>query len=67
MCAWCALTVKAEVLGEGLSHEQLEALGDEVADRPGVFIQRAGRKALIGRVEEHEQIPPLESEKKMHE
>lgn len=65
VCA-CELTVEAEVLGEGLSHEELEALGDEVADGPGVFVQAAGGEALVGRVEEDEQVPPLGDTAKSH-
>lgn len=53
------LTVEPKVLGEGLSHKELEALRDEVADGPGVLVQAAGGKALVGRVEEDEQLPPL--------
>lgn len=61
--ASCLLTVEAKVFGEGLSHEQLKALGDKVADGPGVFIQTAGGETLIGRVKEHEQVPPLETQR----
>ena len=61
--ASCLLTVEAKVFGEGLSHEQLKALGDKVADGPGVFIQTARREPLIGRVKEHEQVPPLETQR----
>lgn len=50
----CALTVQTEVLGEGLRDAQLEALLDEVADRPGVADQVARGEALVGGVEEGE-------------
>lgn len=63
MSASCLLTVEAKVFGEGLSHEQLKALGDKVADGPGIFIQTAGGETLIGRVKEHEQVPPLETQR----
>jgi len=49
-----ALTVQAEVLGEGLGDAQLEALFNEVADRPGVAGQIARREALVGGVEKGE-------------
>ena len=48
------LTVETEVLGEGLGDAQLEALLDEVADRPCVAGQVAGREALVCGVEEGE-------------
>lgn len=48
------LAVETKVLGKGLRHAELEALRDEVADRPGVVLKIAGRKALIGAVEEGE-------------
>lgn len=54
-----SLTVKAEVLGEWLSDEELEALGDEEADGPGVLVQVSRSKTLISRVEESKQLPPL--------
>lgn len=50
----CALAVETEVLGEGLRNAQLEALLDEVADRPGVADEIAGCEALVGGVEEGE-------------
>lgn len=45
------LAVESEVLGKGLRHTELEALRDEVADRPGVVFKIARCKALIGAVE----------------
>ena len=59
----CVLTVEAEVLGEGLGAEQLKALRHKVADGPGILVQAARRKALIGRVKEHKQTPPLRGER----
>lgn len=59
-----SLTVKAKVLGKGLSDEELEALGDEEADGPGVFIQVSRSETLISRVEESKQLPPLERKRR---
>lgn len=67
VCASRVLTVKAKVLGEGLSYEQLKALGDEEANGPGVFLQTARGKALIGRVKERKQLPPLEKRQEQRE
>lgn len=61
VCLPDVLTVKPKVLGEGLSHKQLKALRDKVTDGPGIFIQVAGGKALVSRVEEHKKFPPLKS------
>lgn len=58
------LTVKPKVLGEGLSHKQFKALRDKVTEGPGIFIQAAGGKALVSRVEEHKEFPPLKSGKR---
>lgn len=49
-----ALTVQTKVLRKRLRNAQLKALLDEVADRPGVADQIAGREALVGSVEEGE-------------
>lgn len=54
-----SLTVKAKVFGKGLRAEHLEAHGDKVAHGPGVLLQAARGEALIGRVEEDKQLPPL--------
>lgn len=62
-CALCVLTVQAKVFGEGLSYEELKSLRDKEADGPGVFIQTARGEALIGRVKEHKQLPPLETQR----
>lgn len=51
-----ALAVETEVLGERLRDAQLEALVDEVAHGPGVAGEVAGRKTLVGAVEEGEQL-----------
>lgn len=55
-----SLTVQAKVFGKGLGTEHLEAHGDKVAHGPGVILQSARSEALISRVEEHKQLPPLE-------
>lgn len=47
-----ALTVQTKVLGEGLGDAELEALIDEVADRPRVAGEIARREALVCCVEE---------------
>ena len=52
-----AFAVETEVLGEGLRDAQLEALLDEVADRPGVAREVAGCEALVRAVEEGEEFP----------
>lgn len=57
-----SLTVKTKVFGKGLSAEHLEAHGDKVAHGPGVLLQVPRGEALISRVEEHKQLPPLEKE-----
>lgn len=49
-----ALAVETKVLGKGLGHAKLEALRDEVADRPGVVLKISGRKTLIGAVKKGE-------------
>lgn len=49
-----ALTVQTKVLSEGLGDAELEALIDEVADRPRVTGEIAGREALVRCVEEGE-------------
>ena len=54
--AFATLTVKSEVLGEGLRGEQLELFGNEIAQALCVRIQVAGREALIRAVEEREQV-----------
>lgn len=59
----CLLTVEAKVFREGLGNEELKALGHKVANGPGVFVQTAGGEALIGRVEEDEQVPPLKNQR----
>lgn len=50
------LAIEAKVLGEGLRHKhvQIRVLFEEVADGPGIFCDAAGRKALVGHVEERE-------------
>lgn len=57
------LTIKAHVLGEGLGQHDIVALFNEVAHRPGITINISTSEALIGHVEEHEQIPLLWGEK----
>lgn len=54
----CALAVQAEVLCEGLRDAQLEALRDEVADRPGIAGEVTGGEALVRAVEKGE-VPCL--------
>ena len=49
-----ALTVETEVFGKGLRDAHFEALGDEVADGPGVVFEVAGCEALVRAVEERE-------------
>lgn len=46
------LAVEAKVLGKRLADKKLEALGNEVADGPGVVLEVAGGKALVGAVKE---------------
>ena len=53
------LTVETHVLGEGLGQNDVVSLLDEVAHCPGVFVDVAAGKALIGHVEEHQQVPFL--------
>lgn len=44
------LAVKAEVLGETLSntHFHIGLVVEEIANRPGVFLDRTGGEALVG-------------------
>ena len=51
-----AFAIEAEVLGEGLGDAHFEALGDEVADGPGVVFEVARSEALVGAVEEGEVV-----------
>lgn len=51
-----ALAVEPKVLGEGLRDAEFESLRDEVADGPGVAGQVAGCEALVGAVEEGEEV-----------
>lgn len=51
-----SFAVKSHVFGKGLRDEHLEAKGDEVSDRPSILLEITSRKALIGRVEEGNQI-----------
>lgn len=48
------LAVQTEVLSEGLSNTELEALLDEETDRPCISVQVARGETLIGTVEEGE-------------
>lgn len=54
------LTIETHVLGKGLRQQDVMALLDEVADGPGVTVNVSAGKALIGHVEEHEQVPLLQ-------
>lgn len=49
-----AFAVEAEVFGEGLRDAHFEALGDEVADGPGVVFEVTGCETLVRAVEERE-------------
>ena len=49
-----ALVVQSKVFGEGLRAEELESPLDKVLNGPGIFVQVAGGKALVGGVEERE-------------
>lgn len=53
------LTVKAKVLGEGLSAHHLKATVSKVAHRPGVVVQVPRGKPLVGRVKQREQLLAL--------
>lgn len=57
------LTIESHVLGEGLGQHNVVALFNEVTHSPGVTIYVSTGKALIGHVEEHEQVPFLQHEK----
>ena len=50
------LAVETEVFGEGLGDAHLEALGDKVADSPGVTGEVTGGETLVGAVEEGEVV-----------
>lgn len=52
----CPLTVQAKVLRERLSAQQLQTVRHKVAYRPRVFNRIATGKALIGRIEERQQL-----------
>lgn len=54
-----SLTIEPHVLGEGLGQHYVVALLNEVAHSPGVTIDVAAGKALIGHVKEREQVPLL--------
>lgn len=56
----CLLTIETHVLGKGLRQQDVMALLNEVADSPGVTVNVSAGKALIGHVEEHEQVPLLQ-------
>lgn len=56
----CLLTVETHVLGKGLRQQDVMALLNEVADSPGVTVNVSAGKALIGHVEEHQQVPLLQ-------
>ena len=50
------LVVQPEVLAERLGAEQLEALGHEESDGPGVSVEAARGEALVGAVKEGEEL-----------
>lgn len=50
----CTLAIEAEVLGEGLRNAELKALGDEVADSPGIVLKVARSEPLVSAVEKGE-------------
>ena len=56
-----ALAIKAEVLGEALSHQALNTLAREEARREPVLFERAAGEALVGDVEEGDEVPALEN------
>ena len=53
------LTVKAKVLGEGLSAHHLKATVSKIAHGPGIVVQVSRGKALVGRVKQREQLLAL--------
>lgn len=53
------LTVETHVLGEALGQQDVVALLDEVAHCPGVTVDVSTGEALVGHVEEHQQVPLL--------
>lgn len=54
------LTIKTEVLSEGLAAQEFEASRDEVSNCPGILLQVSRGKPLVRRVEQREQLPLLE-------
>lgn len=56
-----ALAVQSKVLGEGLCDDAFNALAREKPGRVAVILEAAGRKALIGRVEEGDMLLALEN------
>lgn len=58
------LTIETHVLGKGLRQQDVMALLNEVANSPGVTVNVSARKALIGHVEEHEQVSLLQGAQK---
>lgn len=59
MKATSTFSIKAEVLCIRLCNEQLETLGNEVTDGPGIVFETPGRKALVGCIEEGEERSTL--------
>lgn len=51
-----AFTVESKVLGKGLSNEELEALSGEIANSLSVLIEITTGEALVGTVEEGEEL-----------
>lgn len=47
-----SLTIETHGLGERLSNNHLETLVNKVAEAPGIIVEVAGSKALVGSVEE---------------
>lgn len=55
-----ALTIQAHVLGEALGQRNLMAIAQELAHRQRILVDVTARKALVGHVEEREQIALLD-------
>ena len=51
-----SLTVKSHNLSEGLAHEELVALFDEISESLSVLVQTSGGESLVSSVEEAEKL-----------
>lgn len=60
ICSDFRLTIETHVLSKGLGQQDVVALLNEVANCPSVTVDVSTRKALVGHVEEDEQVSFLQ-------